>query len=499
MSTDAFLKGFLVALISLFFAWVVFSRYDSEVGSERDQNGRQRYLPYVPGMLLPMMIAAFGGMWLYFYGPQRTMASLLSMLFVIFLHISIYDGILLLLLPVFRKYISARTCALLWMIPNYLYLTQLPSMAVNKPLWVIRAPEKVVWSLFLVWALGFFLVLFWKILAHLVFRRSILKGAEVVRDPKILAVLEQEVKDADFRKPKFQVMCSANVSSPLSIGLFRRSMQIVLPDREFSEEELKLIFRHELIHIGREDTLSKFFLLLCTAMCWFNPLMWIAMRKSADDLELSCDETVLLDCHEAAKRQYADLILKTAGDDRGFTTCLSASASTMRYRLSAIMQPQKNRSGAWIVGLLFFALCMSCGYVSLAYGEHTGREAIFADQELSSFTLNEVYVDGEEYKIKKESIDASAISKYLADLTVVDMSGNYSFSDEDRRMAFRYTGPIGSFWVQLRDSYVRILPLYGERPDWRVYYLPKKVDWGYLGTLFRCDSPRVSRCEFAIT
>ena len=41
-----------------------------------------------------------------------------------------------------------------------------------------------------------------------------------------------------------------------------------------------------------------------------------------------------------------------------------------------------------------------------------------------------------------------------------------------------------SFWIQIRDSYVRILPLYGERPDWRVYYLPEKVDWDYLGTLF---------------
>ena len=30
----------------------------------------------------------------------------------------------------------------------------------------------------------------------------------------------------------------------------------------------------------------------CTALCWFNPFLWIAMRKSAEDLELSCDELI---------------------------------------------------------------------------------------------------------------------------------------------------------------------------------------------------------------
>ena len=484
MSTGIFLKGFFVAIISLVLAWVVFSRYDFEVGSERNQNGQQRYLPYVSTLLLPMVIAEVGLLWLYRYGLQRTAVDFLSLLFGIFLHISIYDGILLLLLPVLRKRISARTCALLWMIPNFLYLTPLSFMAVQKPLLVVRAPEKVVRIVSLIWGVGFLLVLTRMILSHLVFRRSILKEARLVCDPKVLTILDQEAKAADFRNPKFQVVCSVNDSSPLSIGLFRRSMRIVLPDKEFSEEELKLIFRHELIHIGREDARSKLFLMLCAAICWFHPLMWIAMRKSADDLELSCDETVLLGCHESAQWQYADLILKTAGDDRGFTTCLSASASTMRYRLRAILQPQKRRSGAWIAGLLLFVLCMSCGYVALAYGEHTGREVIFADQELSSFTLNVAYVDGWEYETRAEAVDASAISEYLASLTMLSMGGNYSFSEDDGSMTFRYTGPIGSFYVQLRDSYVRILPLYGERPAWRVYYLPETVDWAYLDTLF---------------
>lgn len=483
MSTEIFLKGFFTAIISLTLVWFVFSRYDLEMGTESNEKDRQRYLPYVPGMLLPIILIVIGALSLYYFGLQRTASSMLPMLFGIFLHISVYYAFLLFLLPVLRRLISARACAMLWMIPNYLYLTQQQYMKVPKPLWVFCASERIVWSVFILWAVGFILILSYEIFAHLIFRRKILKGAKVICDSKVLAAFEQEAKAANHPKLNIKLVYSDRVTSPLSIGLFRRSMRIVLPDREFSEEELKLIFRHELIHIGREDAWSKFFLLFCTAMCWFNPLMWIAMGKSAEDLELSCDETVLLNCSESTKRQYADLILKTAGNDRGFTTCLSASVSTMRYRLRAIIQPPKRRSGALIVGFVFFVLCMSCGYVALAYGECAGSEAIFSNQELSLFTLYEVQVEGGIYDTNQDPIDTMAINEYLAGLTMLNMTGNFSYSDDDRFMVFRYTGPDGIFRVQLHDSYVKILPLYGEESGWSIYYLPKTADWAYLDTI----------------
>lgn len=480
MSTETFTRGLFASIISLVFAWVVFSRYDSEVGSESTGSEYQRYLPYVPGMLLPLLILTILVLGLCEFGVQYTSSWVLSMLFVIFLHISVYYLVLLLLLPFLRKHISARACAMLWMIPNYLYFTQQTAMRAQRPFWVIHTSEWIIWILFGLWAMGFLLVLGWRVIAHLIFRRNILKGSEVICDPVVLNVLKQEIENANFKKPKFKLVYSSHVVSPLSVGLFRRSVRIVLPYREFSQEELHLIFRHELIHLGREDAWSKFFLLFCTAMCWFNPCMWIAMRKSEEDMELSCDETVLLDCDESTKRQYAELILKTAGDDRGFTTCLSASASTVKYRLNAIIKPPKRHSGALTVGAIFFVLCMSCGYVALAYGEHTGSEAIFANQEPVLFTLDEVSVEGGKYQPAQDFIDVSAINEYLADLVMVNITGNFTFSDENRLMQLRYTGPDGIFWVKLYDSYVKISPLHGESV---VYYLPETVDWAYLDTI----------------
>ena len=81
--------------------------------------------------------------------------------------------------------------------------------------------------------------------------------------------------------------------------------RVVLPLRAYTPDELHLIFRHEMIHICRGDSVSKFFLTFCTALCWFNPLMWRAMRNSAEDMELSCDESVLQEADSATRRESA--------------------------------------------------------------------------------------------------------------------------------------------------------------------------------------------------
>lgn len=59
---------------------------------------------------------------------------------------------------------------------------------------------------------------------------------------------------------------------------------------------------------------------------------------------------MLLDEPQPVRRQYAELLLQTAGDERGFTTCLSATAGALRYRLRNIMTPGKKRTGAILSG-----------------------------------------------------------------------------------------------------------------------------------------------------
>lgn len=485
MSTVFLIKGLFTGIMSLTFSWVVFSRYDTETDSDGIGEDGPKYGPMIHGALLPSFLLSVFLLGLKFLGPERIVKMTLTMCFAIFLHVSLYYAVLILALPFLRKRISARACAMLWLLPNYLYLTQQSNMELSRPLITIHTSSKLIEILFAVWLLGFASFFIWKVASHLFFRRKLLKYAVPVTDEEVLKVFRAEIEKTMPENPKFRLVMTGDISAPLTIGLFRRSTRIILPEKDYSPEELRLIFRHELIHICRADSWTKFFMMFCTAMCWFNPLMWLAMRKSAEDMELSCDETVLLEADEETRHRYANLILNAAGDDRGFSTCLSASISSMRYRLKSVVKPGKRRTGALIVGLTFFLLCMSCGYVSLAYGEDTGAATVFRGHDLSEFVADTITVEGGEYTNKIDNVDAEALTDYIAGLHTQEMTGSYSYSysDDEKYLSIWYYSPYGVVLTDLHTDFIKVMYLSDDNSGWNVYYLPEAADWDYLDSI----------------
>lgn len=178
----------------------------------------------------------------------------------------------------------------------------------------------------------------WKCAEHLAFRRRILRAAAPAEAWE-QALFQEELTRVNFKGGKPLLLRSPEVGSPLSIGLSRRSTRIVLPGRGYTGDELRLVLRHEIVHICHDDASTKLSLVSTAAMCWPNPLVWFAMRKSAEDIELCCDEAVTFAAGADERRRYAELILSSAGDERGFTSCLSAKANSLRYRLRNVMQP----------------------------------------------------------------------------------------------------------------------------------------------------------------
>lgn len=482
MSREFVIKGIMAVISSLFFAGDIFSRCDEEYGKKNSTNNRQKYLPYISGHRLTLCILAVAIFGLLIKGVQETSKLIVSVCFGVFLHTGLYYSVLIMAMPLYRKHMSARTCAALWMLPNFLYVTFYDFAEVREPLVVFHAPRNVVWVIFWIWLAGFLIVFLGNIFSHLMFRSKLLKDAKEVTNIETLEIWNEKLQKANMQYKKYPLLISGNAKTPLSVGMFRCRTCVVLPEKDYAPEELELIFQHEIVHIGREDGWSKFFLMFCTAMCWFNPLMWIAMRKSADDLELSCDETVLLDADDEARRRYAELILNTAGDERGFTTCLSASASAMRYRLKNIMKAKVRRSGVVAVGITFFALFMSYGYVALAYGESTGRELVYQSEDVHSYKVDQLYFTEKdsEYNILYECTNEEALHEYISKLTMTNLTGQYTFSDRDKELFISYDTPKGDMYVVLAEHVVRITTAYEK--EWKTYwyYVAEEIDWTYL-------------------
>ena len=467
--------------------WAVWDRSERELADRTKEEPHEgpRFLPGISSYYLPMLMLLYPILGVIVGGAQMAVQITLGLLIRVFLEMSVYYVLLMAVMPWLRRRISARVCAMLWLLPDWLYVFvgRLDRPTDGKML-VLHAPGVLVYVLLAIWVVGAVGVMVWRIGSHLAFRRRILKNAVPVTDRQTLHVWEIELERAWIRKCKWKLVRSGVVTTPLSIGLYNRTTRIVLPMREYTQEELSLILRHEIIHISRGDPEAKFFLTFCTAMCWFNPLMWAAMRKSADDFELSCDESVLLDEPQPVRRQYAELLLQTAGDERGFTTCLSATAGALRYRLKNIMMPGKKRTGAILIGLTLFALSMCSGYVALAYDAQPGAAHIFGGQDLSTVTVDSVDPWNDPRGKDGVCLNEEALKAYLASLELELYTEEiHAYNEDERTIFIEFDSPQGYLSAALCDRAVQVTRSQNGETTGRDYYLKTPLDWDYLDTL----------------
>lgn len=150
------------------------------------------------------------------------------------------------------------------------------------------------------WAAGTIGMLAYHLGAYFLFRRKV---------QPYLIPLEQEKREGLFVKDPPVYRCAA-VQGPMMLGYFRP--MILLPETEYTPEELIAVLLHERAHFRRKDMWYKLLLLLANAVHWFNPLVWWMVKKAEEDLEYACDELVIRRQGLEFKKQYSRAIVKTA-------------------------------------------------------------------------------------------------------------------------------------------------------------------------------------------
>ena len=449
--------------------------------------GKLKYSSFGNVLILPIYLCTVFSMDVLLDGWGRAAEEFLISGFGILLSMTVYYICLIPALPFLRNHFRARTCALLWLLPNFLYLYIIGEvMTRDHPLLVLPVPLTAVKAAGLIWLTGFAAVLAWKIGSHLWFRHQIVDSGHEITDETILELWKEEQLAAGMSELlPMKPVISPMVRTPLSIGLMHSTTLLVLPEKSYTTEELKLIFRHEIIHIQRKDASSKLFMAFCGALCWFNPFLWKSMRACSADMELSCDETVLLDEPEEIRQQYARLILHTAGNARGFTTCLSASAESLRYRLRKITAPVSLRKGGLTLALITFLIFVSVGHVALSYEQFPASDILpgkISAAQVSAIQMSRTTA-GESESKSYQCNDPAALQAYIESLELHKITGYYEFTDCPQSLHIHYAdGSTDGYHLYLQDGSL----LAGET-DWKswmdTWYIMEDIDWDYIGSL----------------
>ena len=219
------------------------------------------------------------------------------------------------------------------------------NMVVNAP-----APTKTItWTALaaLVWLLGAVGFLAVQFTRHALFLRTVHRWQRPITQPETLAILEDERRQLHIRRPVPLLLCPA-VNSPMMIGLLRP--RLLLPDEELTQEELPLVFRHELTHLKRLDLWMKAGLVAASALHWFNPAVHALSRTLAFWQEASCDEAVTAKETQEGKQFYSETIIRVIRRQSRMkslvTTSFYGGKSGMKRRILAILEAGSKRAGA---------------------------------------------------------------------------------------------------------------------------------------------------------
>ncbi len=238
-----------------------------------------------------------------------------------------------------------------------------------------------------VYVFGVAAVLLWFAFSNVRFRRYLRSG----RIEEISGKLKEqyEAMCAERKVRPVPVYFTDPLPSACLVGVFRP--YIALPLTAKPQEAIQVL-THEVCHIKNHDPLWNVLRLLCCAVHWFNPLVWIAASMSRTDTELRCDDRVIAPMAQEERQAYANVLLLASSRRNAPGLLVMATGMTMtgkrlKTRIMTILQAGKRLT--WLsVGFMVLSSMLLVGAFATAEVRPTPRLAIspsirqpVADQE----------------------------------------------------------------------------------------------------------------------
>jgi TonB family protein len=116
---------------------------------------------------------------------------------------------------------------------------------------------------------------------------------------------------------------------------------------EWDEHRIRIVLRHEIAHIRRQDWSVQLVAEILRCVYWFNPLVWVACRRLRDESEHACDDVVLARGVEASAYavQLLELARVFASERRSWAAAPAMARScSLERRIVIMLTPRVNRT-----------------------------------------------------------------------------------------------------------------------------------------------------------
>lgn len=215
----------------------------------------------------------------------------------------------------------------------------------------------------------YYMVGYWRL------QKKIKRWGHDCEDADIQKILIDESSQYKMsRVPKLRILQDSSVG-PFTTGVLQKT--IVLPSDIPCERDMRFIIKHEMLHCKNKDILLKLLFLFVNIIHWFNPLVWLLRKAVEQDIEISCDEAVILGGNRADREEYGDIIMSWV--EKGnykwspVSTGYVQGVRFIKRRFDSIINDKKKKRGVLIIGITCAFILLMGSVIHVQSGEKIYR------------------------------------------------------------------------------------------------------------------------------
>ena len=211
------------------------------------------------------------------------------------------------------------------------------------------------------------------------------KTKKKFENERLNTILQHAKKKIKFYK-NVELIKQEIITSPAVYGIFNIKIFLTEDILNMSDEEIELIFLHELLHIKNKDIYFNKFIQLLKILYWFNPVVYYLLNSVKREIELVNDENVIEQLEDDKRKLYCKTLLKVAlisNNKYCSTLSIVNRASDLEDRIRMIRENEKFLKNKVLIISLVLILVLG---ITVCFA--TNKIATKTDDELCNVVIN---------------------------------------------------------------------------------------------------------------
>ncbi|MDQ1317735.1 MAG: hypothetical protein QG588_1388 [Candidatus Poribacteria bacterium] len=214
----------------------------------------------------------------------------------------------------------------------------------------------MIWLFGVIWKLGRFVI-------GCYFMIRLRKRSTDIHDTHANELFKEITKDMGIKR-RISLESSTEIQIPVSMGLLKPA--VIMPNsimNELSDEEMRMIFIHELAHIKRLDFIIKVIQSLLNVLFFFHPVFYLLKTRLIKEMEFLCDDWVI---HITGKRcEYARCLLNISVDNSSlsFSNAILGHGKNLKRRLEMLLDEKRNLMIRMPINSIVILISLTCIFI----------------------------------------------------------------------------------------------------------------------------------------